>query len=157
MKINWSWKKWNFKNIFYRVWIIFNIGFLNLFLKNKKIDKDLKYYFGSSWWSLNTKSIKYILNYYESNQQFNNIFKYADASDEMYFQTILLNSTFKKECVNKNLRYIDWDRKREWPAILDENDFLKIKNTNNLFARKFSIKSKKLLNKIKTIVKKEEK
>ncbi|EGE1074208.1 glycosyl transferase, partial [Escherichia coli] len=29
--------------------------------------------------------------------------------DEMFFQSLLLNSPFKKSIVNNNLRYIKWD------------------------------------------------
>lgn len=52
--------------------------------------------------------------------------KYCDASDEIYFQTILLNSPYKDICVNDNLRYINWSKDREGPAILVEDDFEEI-------------------------------
>ena len=70
------------------------------------------------------------------------------CSDEMFFQTILVNSmTFKNQIVNDNLRYISWTRKNNsFPAILDIDDFQNITKNDICFMRKidFSI-SRELL------------
>lgn len=118
---------------------------VNSFSKKKEIDLNIDYYFWSSWWALNHESIDYIVDFYNTNKKFNEIFRFSDAPDEMYFQTVLMNSKYKDICINDNLRYIDWSKTREWPAILDENDFEKITNSQKLFARKFARKSKKLI------------
>lgn len=39
----------------------------------------------------------------------------------MFFQSLLLNSPFKKSIVNNNLRYIKWDGRKS-PGIINEND-----------------------------------
>jgi len=45
-----------------------------------------------------------------------------------------------------HLRYMDWSAEREMPSILDERDWLNIRKSSDLFARKFhSIRSAKLL------------
>jgi hypothetical protein len=66
-------------------------------------------------------------------------FKYTYVSDEIYFQTVLLNSMIAGDTiVNDNLRYIDWSsKKRGLPAFLDITDYEKIKLSNKIFARKF--------------------
>jgi len=151
-KKNFSWKSWGFKNLLYRIFILFNILIINSFIKKKKIDNNIKYYFWSSWWCLNYETIKHIYQFYKNNDEINNIFKYSDAPDEMYFQTIILNSKYKKNCVNNNLRYIDWSKNREWPAILDINDFENINKSDVLFARKFWKNSKLLIKKIEKVI-----
>ena len=151
-KINWNSRTGSLKHQIYRVYILFNILFLNIFLPRKSFPKSInKYYFGSSWWCLNRSSIDYIYNFLRSNRASDliKLYKYSDSSDEMFFQTVLLNSKYEKECVNNNLRFIDWNKKREGPAILDGRDFEKIKRSNCLFARKFDFeKSKNLKEKI---------
>ncbi|MDR2683370.1 MAG: hypothetical protein LBB64_05820, partial [Dysgonamonadaceae bacterium] len=58
--------------------------------------------------------------------------------EEIYFQTVLLNSEYAKNIVNDNLRYVSWKNAREEsPAFLDNDDYEEIKMSNKLFARKF--------------------
>lgn len=149
MWINWNSKNRTIKHWVYRLYILFNILILNNILRPKKVDENLNYYFWSSWWCLNCDTIKYIINFYENNIDFNNVFKNSDASDEMYFQTIVMNSKFQTEVINDNLRYIDWTKDREWPAILNINDYKKIKENNPLYIRKISASSDTLIKKIK--------
>lgn len=67
----------------------------------------------------------------------------------MFFQTIIFNSKFREkvymidEASNSNimsLRYIDWNSGPEFPKLLDSDDFIKIKNTDCILARKFNPK-----------------
>lgn len=95
-------------------------------------------YWGSTWWSLSRNSIAYILNYIGKNRSFLKRFQHTFCAEEMFFQTILLNSKFKNRIVNSNLRHIDWEYKNgNSPAILDESDFKAIVKSKHLFARKF--------------------
>lgn len=153
LKIHWNSRNGSLKHQLFRLYILLNIGFFNLFLPSKKLPKYIKkYYFGSSWWSINEDSAEYIISFLDDtkHKNFVNIFYYSDSPDEMVFQTILLNSKYKDLCVDDNLRYIDWDKKREGPAVLDDRDFLKIKKSDKLFARKFDIKkSATLIKKLK--------
>ena len=114
-----------------------------------------------------------VLKYIQDNKKFVNFYRFTDTPDEMVFQTIILNSPFKGnvkdldayiEWSNSedkmrgiyfdpypfNLRYIDWSLERRSgagsPAILDENDFPHLKESECLFARKMDPKkSNKLL------------
>ena len=94
-------------------------------------------YYGSQWWNLTNNAVKYILDYTEKNPNFLKRFNYTWGSDEFYFQSILINSNFKDNCVNDCLRYIIWDGGA--PFNLQMKDYENIKNNinNNLFARKF--------------------
>jgi hypothetical protein len=114
-----------------------------------------KLYVGSTYWSLSRECISYVLDFTKINKFVFNRFKYTLCAEEFYFQTVIMNSDFANRVVNDNLRYIDWvARNGNNPAILDETDFEKLKETNSVFARKFDYpQSIGLLNKIKSLLK----
>lgn len=94
-------------------------------------------YYGSQWWNLTNNAIKYILDYTKQNPNFLKRFNYTWGSDEFYFQSILLNSEFKNNCINDNLRYLIWGVGT--PINFQMKDYENIKNNinNNIFSRKF--------------------
>lgn len=70
------------------------------------------------------------------------------CSEEIYFQTILMNSNLKNKIRNTNLRYIDWNVK-DAPKFLNLDDYQAIRNSHTLFCRKVDSKiSQGLLNKL---------
>jgi hypothetical protein len=110
-----------------------------------------KLYGGSGWWSLSRTSIDYVMAYTEREPSLLKRLRLTFCADEIYFQTILLNSPFKEKIVNNNLRYIDWTRRNgNFPAILDESDFQSLAHSDKVFARKFefpvSEKLKQMIN-----------
>lgn len=125
-------------------------------------------YGGPDWWSLSYDCASYILRFLNDNPQFVRFYKYTNSPGEMFFQTIVLNSTWATRVENYenyekwsaerdrrqvhadtemlpeeafNYRYVDWSGNitgcRETPAILDDRDWLALKNSNCHFARKF--------------------
>jgi len=109
-----------------------------------------KIYGGGTWWTLSSASIQYVLNYVRLNPTFMKAFDYSFCAEEIVFQTIIMNSHFKDNVVNDDLRYIVWsERNGSNPANLDDTDFEKILASDNLFARKFdSSASINVLNKL---------
>lgn len=101
----------------------------------------LDLYGGSTWWSLNRDALEYILRFTKENKSFLYRFRYTFCSEEIYFQTILLNSKLKESIKNNNLRYIDWTSRNKGtvPSYLEENDFIKMVTSNKIFARKLEI------------------
>lgn len=117
-------------------------------LKNK-ISMNNEIFCGSQWWTLTNKAIRYIYNYVKINNNYTKFFKYTFIPDESFFQTILLNSHFKNNIFNCNYRYIQWDKTKMHPVILDENNYDVLINSNCLYARKFDdITSKALREKL---------
>lgn len=108
-------------------------------------------YGGSTYWSLNRESIKYSLDYLKENPQYLRRFKYTFCAEEIFFQTILMNSSLKDKIINNNLRFIVWEnRNGNFPANLDSSDYKNIENSEALFARKFEYPtSEKLLSMVK--------
>ena len=121
------------------------INFISRKLWNKReIIKNTNHYGGSLWWILTNDSIKYIISEYHSKKILNKL-KHTVCIDEVFFQTILCNSKFKKNIINQNYRYIDWSdhmqgKNKGNPNILKEKDYQKIITSNNFFARKFDLK-----------------
>jgi hypothetical protein len=126
-------------------------------------------YRGSSSWCLSQNVVSYILDFVANpnNKNYLRFFRSISCSDEIFFQTIVLNSPLANTCQNyeedicnkkpgeaKNenkvyLHYIDWNPAREDPALLDLSDLPALSETDKFFARKFElIKSKELLDKI---------
>lgn len=110
-----------------------------------------KLYGGSTYWSLKRESLEYVFQYMEDHPHFLKRFRYSFCSEEIFFQTILLNSPMKKQIINNNMRFIIWEeRNGNFPANLDSNDYANIQKSDALFARKFEYPvSVDLLNKIK--------
>ncbi|MBD2388336.1 beta-1,6-N-acetylglucosaminyltransferase [Cylindrospermum sp. FACHB-282] len=93
---------------------------------------------GSQFWCLSRECGEYIYNFIQQNPTFVNFFNYVDVPDEIFFQTIILNSPIRTTVINNNLWYMDWQNPNpNLPAILGENDLDKLINSSCLFARKF--------------------
>ena len=98
-------------------------------------------YAGDTWWSLTRGTLQYVMDYTANQPYLLNRMKYTFCAEEMYFQTVIMNSPYARNVVNDNLRYIDWTSGRSGspahPATLDMTDFDKLKESNVLFGRKF--------------------
>jgi Core-2/I-Branching enzyme len=145
---------------------------LNKLIRGRSFVREMVPYRGSQWLCLNNKTVNYIIDFLHSpnSKEYVKFFKYTWGSDEIFFHTIILNSIHASCCYHSNqnveqnlehknvpslnsfgtpLHYIDWSSDKENPAILCDQDFLPLKETNALFARKFcEKKSKTLLDKI---------
>jgi hypothetical protein len=95
-------------------------------------------YGGSTWWSLSRECLSYVIEYTETKPELLERLRYSFCSEEIYFQTVVMNSPFKDKVVDDSLRYILWEYKNNSiPAVLDELDFVTLKESHHLFARKF--------------------
>lgn len=92
---------------------------------------------GSMWWSLTGNCVKYILNAINQNREITNFFRYTKFPDEQFFQTMVMNSPFAQNALSENLWYLDWTNPNaSHPKTLDISDFLALKKTPALYARK---------------------
>lgn len=120
---------------------------------NRNNFNNISLYHGSSWFTITEVCMYYILNYIQSNPQYIKDFEYTLCPDEHFFQMIILNSKFKKNVVNNNLRYIDWRRPANSPRVLDITDFDKLKKSDKLIARKFDLDyDKEIINSLDMIL-----
>jgi hypothetical protein len=102
---------------------------------------------GSQWFLLTAECVRLILDYCTRNPKFSQFWRTTRLSDEMFFNTILLNSGISTRVENNGLKYLDWLKGPEYPRILRLEDFPLIKESQHLFARKVdpSIKESFLL------------
>lgn len=107
-------------------------------LIKKKILKDINLFGGRSNWCLDRDCVEYIDEYLRRSDSFVKFCKHVGLPDEIFFQTILLNSNLKDRLVNENLRYVVWVDLPN-PAILGSQDYEQFINSSKLFARKFDI------------------
>jgi len=96
---------------------------------------------GSQWFTITKKAFNYILSYTEEHPEFISFMKKSNFTDELFFQTLLMNSSFSNNCINDNLRYIDWDaqhgKKVSSPKTLTLGDYDQLQQSPAFFARKF--------------------
>lgn len=91
---------------------------------------------GSSYWTMSRHHADYVLDFLESHPLYTRYFRRVGIPDEIFFQTILMNSPHASEVVNDSQRYVDWTR-AEVPAIFDSSDLDTLLARPEPFARKF--------------------
>lgn len=117
---------------------------LQKLLKVNRIKKmSIKFQKGDNWFSITDNFAKYIL---EKEHWIKNAFKFTSCCDEIFLQTLIINSFFQENLYNKEFdnnsiysikRYIDWNRGT--PYIFRKEDFNNLINSEALFARKFDL------------------
>ena len=116
--------------------------FSKIYCKKKKFISGFEPYGGWAWWTLTYDCAKYMLKTYRQNPELKKFFKYSWTPDEMIYQTILMNSHFKTNVINDDLREIEFPEGRadgSHPLVYSVNDFQKLKNSKQYFARKFDM------------------
>jgi hypothetical protein len=102
-------------------------------LPGRDVPYGLPVYFGSGYWCLHRVAVRYIAEFLRTHPTFIPFFERVRVPDEMFFQTILLNSPLRDTIVNDDLRFIKWPG----PKVLTEADWDEIRTAPDLFARKF--------------------
>lgn len=110
---------------------------------NRIKNNNINFQKGAQWFSITNNFVKYILS---KEEWIENTFKYTSCCDEIFLQTLVINSNFKNNLYNKDFdnnhitsikRYIDWERGR--PYVFRKEDFQELINSKALFARKFDL------------------
>lgn len=99
--------------------------------------KDL--YKGMIWASMPMDVCKYVCMYVSKGRgrRLYRALRYCEIPEEVFFQTIVMNSEYKDVVVADNLRYTLWFEKNgSSPGVLDESDYEDIMKSNAVFARK---------------------
>ena len=94
-------------------------------------------YGGAQWWCLSYEALRYIADFVARHPSYFHYFRFTLAPDEIFFQSIIANSDHATRVVHK-ITYDDWNSpKPPYPKILDEGDFVTLRDQRWLFARKF--------------------
>lgn len=102
-------------------------------LPSRELPYGLAPYFGSGYWTLHRDAVQYVRAFLAGHPDFVPYFERVRVPDEMFFQTILINSPLRGTIVNDDLRFIKWPG----PTVLTEEHLEEIRQAPDLFARKF--------------------
>lgn len=93
-------------------------------------------YYGACWFCLTSEVGRYLVDFTNKNRRIIKFFEHSGCSDELYIQSVLLNSPLKDKLQNVIYRFFDWSNNGKSPKILVEDDFQAIKASGAWFARK---------------------
>jgi hypothetical protein len=103
----------------------------------RRLPGGLRPYGGSSWWALSRGCVVELLERIRREPGILRFFRSVSCPDEMFFQTLVMNSRFKDRVLSENFRYIQWpEQGARNPKILDEHDFERIAASRAHFCRK---------------------
>ena len=92
---------------------------------------------GSSWWALSRDCVRDVLARIRREPGLLRFFRSVSCADELFFQTLVMNSRFRERVLPENFRYVQWpQRGARNPKILDEHDFERIAASKAHFCRK---------------------
>jgi hypothetical protein len=98
---------------------------------------------GSMYWALSRDAVEHVTDAAEREPELVRFFRHTFIPDEMFFQTLLLNSPLRDRVATLaapdcyGLHYIDWRRGIERPETLGAGDLAALAATPAFFARKF--------------------
>jgi hypothetical protein len=102
----------------------------------RRLPHKFSLYGGSNWWNLTRQAAEAILVYVRRNPDFVRRFCFTLCSDEIFFQTILMNLKLWR-CDSDSLRMVFWNNGRnEYPGYVRMENYEDLKNSGKLFARK---------------------
>jgi hypothetical protein len=109
---------------------------VNKLFAKRTLPGNMKPFGGPGYWCLTRACAEFIHDFVQKNSRFIRFFRYVDIPDEIFFHTIILNSSFAPNVVNDDLRCIDISEGRG-PRIWQKRDLEILAQSNGLFARKF--------------------
>ncbi|MBQ3427215.1 MAG: hypothetical protein IJH37_08745 [Clostridia bacterium] len=101
-----------------------------------KIDRmksyDGVFYKGSNWFSIPHNFAMYVLS---QRKMIKKYFYHSSCADEIFMQTLAMNSDFKSKVIRSDIHYSDWVRGT--PYVFKNEDYDEVINLDAVFARKF--------------------
>jgi hypothetical protein len=130
-----------------RIWGKFRRGLVKYGLASKRNYKaylgSLQPYSGSCWWALTKEACVYIRQFVNENPRLIRFYETTYCPDEMFFQTILANSSFR-ETIRPPVTFTDWTDGKLHPNPINDshvelfcaNPALRVRDVEVLFCRK---------------------
>jgi len=117
----------------------------NNFRMERRFFRDMMLYGGSNWVTITRDCASYIVEFLKKNPSYLRSFHFTRSGDEIFFQTIVTNSTFNTNAANAYLWFIDGESGLESPRILRGVDYARPRGSGKLFARKFDAAADKAI------------
>ena len=109
-----------------------SLSIQGFFHVKRKAYENTEIFKGTNWFSITHEVAVYTLS---KEKEIRKCFGYGLCADELFLQTVVMNSRFCNHLVNDSLRYIDWERGK--PYTFSDEDYQLLISSNKLFARKF--------------------
>ena len=122
-------------------------------IEGRKFFEEFTPYGGSQWWCITDECAAYILKFLRQNPIYEEYFEHTFIPDEVFFNTLVLNSPFKINTTNNNLKYITTKKgENVFPSILTIDDWEILMESECLWARKFTDeKSSAILDRLESL------
>jgi hypothetical protein len=99
-------------------------------------------YGGSAWWALSRACIEALLAQVAADPAIVRFFRSVSCPDELFFQTLIMNSPFRAKVLANNFRYIQWPRQgARNPQVLVDADYERIRQSGAHFCRKIEARA----------------
>ena len=94
---------------------------------------------GHSWWNLSSDAARFVVGFTEQHPDYREYHRHTLASDEIFFQSILLGTSFAEthRIVDDALRFMIWAPDSSHPKTLGADDLPAMLESGKPFARKF--------------------
>ena len=109
---------------------------INMMFSKRTLPGNMRPFGGPGYWCITRECAEFVNTFVNANPKFVKFFKYVDIPDEVFFHTIILNSTFAQNVINDDLRCIDISG-RYGPRIWQKRDLEMLTQSKGLIARKF--------------------
>jgi len=109
--------------------------------RTRRLPGAMQPYGGSSWWALSQACVRHVLARVDREPALVRFFGRCACPDELFFQTLIMNSPFARRVLGHNFRYVQWPQDGACnPAVLVEADFARIAASQAHFCRKLDIR-----------------
>lgn len=105
----------------------------------RRLPGGLRPFGGSAHWALSRACLEHVQHFVADHPELPRFFRFTRSPDELFFQTILLNSSLADTIFSDDLRYTKWKPPSPHPELLEPADLdtLRTARTGALLARKF--------------------
>lgn len=134
-------------NLLKRVWNKLNFIFSTP-LRDKMIhegSREMEVYWGCAQWAITGECAEYVIDFYSSHEKVNKWFKHAFPVDELYMNTIVMNSAFASNTLYKNqdpvkslvdLRNLHYFEYPSTVKVFTAKDYSMLHDLDELYCRK---------------------
>jgi hypothetical protein len=109
---------------------------LRLPFLRRSFPRGLTPYGGSAWCALSGEAVLAVIAFANERPDEYRFFERVKMPDEIFLQTVLLNSSVRDRVANESLHHIEWPGGSH-PATFERKDFPRLAASGKLFARKF--------------------
>ncbi len=108
-------------------------------IMKRSAPNNFHYFFGSSWWCLNNKTVMWIEAYIQQHPEFQSFFERSLCADECFFQTLVMNSLYV-DSVKPYLHFVKFEHEESSPVLLTIDNYSELQKSGKMIARKFDLK-----------------